>query len=136
MIVPVQYRYVTWSPPYLTEEQQLELGRQIALQGRDHWVREFRESIGKPKPDEQRPKPSAGAFYFGILFLAGMIYFYAFTEDGRQLAARKLLPALIPIMIIAMSIWFGSVYLATRRFEKWVDSLVAKYAAHVARGGH
>ena len=47
-MIYVQYQYVTWNPPTLTEEQEVELGRQIALVGRDHFVREFRLENGLP----------------------------------------------------------------------------------------
>jgi phosphotransferase system glucose/maltose/N-acetylglucosamine-specific IIC component len=46
-----------------------------------------------------------------------------------------LFASLIPLMVIVLAIYFVSFYFATRKFEKWIDRLVARYAAHVARGG-
>jgi hypothetical protein len=49
-----QYQYITWNPPHLTEAEELEFGRQIALVGRDHFIREFRNSAGKTKPQQEK----------------------------------------------------------------------------------
>ena len=38
MFMIVQYSYITWSPPKLTEEQILELGKQITLDGREQFT--------------------------------------------------------------------------------------------------
>ena len=132
----VQYQYVTWSPANLTDEEELELGRQIALVGRDHFVRDFRKSIGKTKPQQQKTGIAAwspGARWSFIIVFGGLML-YGLTlmteRDWGRLFAR-----LIPLMVIVLGIYFVSVHFATRKFERWIDRLVGRYAAHVARGG-
>jgi hypothetical protein len=39
------------------------------------------------------------------------------------------------IFVLVFGFYFVSYYFAKRKFENWIDHLVAKYAAHVARGG-
>ena len=132
----VQYQYITWNPPHLTEAEELEFGRQIALVGREHFVREFRKSIGKTKPQQEKTGIAAwspGARWTFIVVFGGIMLFglTQMTErDWGHLFAR-----MIPLMVIVLGIYFVSVYFATRKFGKWIDHLVARYAAHVARGG-
>ena len=132
----VQYQYVTWSPPNLTADEELEFGRQIALVGREHFVREFRKSIAKAKPQAQKTGitswPPAGRWAFVIIF-GGFILFGLSLMTGSDWG--RLFGRMIPLLVIVLGIYFVSVHFATRRFEKWIDSLVARYAAHVARGG-
>ena len=129
----VQYQYVTWSPPNLTDADELELGRQIALLGREHFVRDFRPSIGKAKPNHQRQggigswPPFARWAY--ITVFSSLCLFGLALMDWR---ARR---GLFAAIVMVLGIYFVSVYFATRKFEKWIDRLVARYAAHVARGG-
>lgn len=155
----VQYQYITWNPPHLTEEQELELGRQIALVGREHFVREFRKSIGKSAAQAHQARQSSpppardaaassplrrtlkaldnGLQWAGVVFIVALVVVGLVMMTGRDLEQifARMIPVMIPAMIIVLGIWFGSVYFATRKFERWIDHLVAKYAAHVARGG-
>lgn len=151
----VQYKYITWNPPYLTDEQELELGRQIALVGREHFVREFRKSIsssaaqaneahldaisrptatGASSPLQRALKAAdnglqwAGVVFFLVVVVAGFVVMSAS-------AWAHMFSIMIPLLVLVLCIWFVSVHFATRKFEKWVDHLVARYAAHVARGG-
>ncbi len=133
----VQYQYILWNPPHLTEAEELEFGRRIALVGRDHFVREFRESIGKAKPHQPKtdtPALSPGAAWACLIVVGGLSLFGLTSMTEREW--RRMSFLIILVMVIVLSIYFGSVYLATRKFELWIDKLVAKYAAHVARGGH
>lgn len=131
----VQYQYVIWSPPQLTEAQELELGRQIALVGRDHFVREFRKSIGKTKVGRKKTGIAAwpsGARWAFIVVFGGLMLFGALQMTGREWG--QLFARMIVLSVFVLAIWFVSVYLAAQKFERWIDHLVAKYAAHVARG--
>jgi len=124
---------VTWNPPLLTPEQELEFGRQIALVGREHFVRDFRNSIGKTKP----PQEKAGiAAWPPIVRWAFVIVVGAFLLFGLTLMTDRDWSRLFAYLIFIVGVYLVSVYLATRKFEKWIDGLVAKYAAHVARGGN
>jgi hypothetical protein len=127
----VQYQYVTWSPPSLTDEEELEYGRQIALVGREHFVREFRKSIlGSQQPKEGGISSwhPAARWAFTAAFVSLMLF-------GLTLMNERQWSGMIMLMIMALAIYFVSAYFAARKYEKWIDHLVARYAAHVARGG-
>jgi len=126
MMVPVRYSYVTWNPPHLTEDEELSLGRQIAAQGREHFVTEFRKSIGKPKGQQQRQPASPLKIFFAIIF---------FVVCFAVIIGAGLFPVCAVLIIFVTGIYLVSVHFATRKFEKWTDRLIARYAAHVARGG-
>jgi hypothetical protein len=127
----VQYSYVTWSPPSLTESQELELGRQIALVGREHFVREFRKSIGK----SQQPRKGGIADWPPAARWAFIVVFGGFILFGLAQMDESAWRGLVALLVMVLGIYFVSVYFATRKFERWIDRLVARYAAHVARGG-
>jgi hypothetical protein len=151
----VYYQYIRWSPPHLTETEELELGRQIALMGREHFVREFRKSISKSaarvnearhpvssppreNKDSSPVRKTLGALNDGLQW-AGVVVFFVIVASGLVLMTGtdwgRLVAAIIPLSVIVLSIYFVSLYLAMRKFERWTDHLVAGYAAHVARGG-
>ena len=148
MVVPFAYSYISWNPPKLTEQEELELGRQIAIQGREHWVKEFRRSLGKSLQEHAKKNPYESMNYtknwnpvvrrifnvaLAIMVLAGLCLMS--EKDWKDLGAR-ILSLLIPGAIIITAILLFSYHRATRKFDSWVDYLVAKYAAHVAKGGY
>ena len=128
----VQYSYITWSPPRLAQEEAIELGRKIAMNGRENFVRDFRKSLGQVKPQQQQsgiqkwPAPARYAFLIAVLALClfGLASMPA-REWGR----------LVVLMVMVLGIYGISAWIAYRRFCRWVDYLIANYAAHVARGG-
>jgi Flp pilus assembly protein TadB len=124
-MVPVKYSYVTWDPPYLSEEEELALGRQIAAQGREQFVAEFRKRMWKRKGQPKSQPASPLKIFFAILFFIACISFIVAVGKG---------PLLVFLLVMVLGIYFVSMHFATRKFEKWVDRLVAKYAAHVAKG--
>lgn len=132
----VQYSYISWSPPYLTEGEELELGQRIAAVGREQFEREFRESIKKAHLKNQTPKSGIAAWPEEIRYI---ILIVLFGVGGlfllRAGLAEQFMARLIPVCVIVMLVYYGSVFFAVRRFNKWVDRLIAKYASHVARGG-
>jgi hypothetical protein len=126
----VRYSYISWNPPRLAPAEAIELGRQIALQGREPFIREFRKSLAKPTPQQQRnsfktwPAPARYALLIAVLALClfGLVSMPA-REWGR----------LVLLMAMVMGIYGVSAWLAYRRFSKWVDYLIANYAAHIAK---
>ncbi|MBI4325415.1 MAG: hypothetical protein HY674_09140 [Chloroflexi bacterium] len=110
----------------------IELGRQIAMHGRENFVREFRKSLGKAEPQQQQsgiqkwPAPARYALLVAVfaLCLFGLVSMTA-LEWGL----------LLLLMVMALGIYGMSAWIAYRRFCRWVDYLIANYAAHVARGG-
>ena len=147
MVVPFSYSYVSWSPPKLSEQEELELGRQIAIQGRDHWANEFRKSMSKSLKEHAKTTPSESMDYtrnwnphirrifrigLAIMVITGLRLMNQ-KEWGNL--ERKLLSVVVPATIIFTVILVLSYRRATSRFENWVDYLVSKYASHVAKGG-
>ena len=126
-MVPVRYSYVTWNPPHLTNEEELALGRQIAAQGRESFVADFRKNIGKPKGQVERKPATPLKMFFAIIF---------FVVCFAVIIGAGLFPFCAVIIIFITGIYLVSMHFATRKFEKWVDMLIAKYAAYVAKGGH
>jgi Flp pilus assembly protein TadB len=123
MIIPFQYTLISWSPPRLTEIEELELGQQIAIEGREKWVSEFKKSAGRVKPKKSDNKPMASLLAIG--FLIGCVW--VIVDAG-------MFPQCAVLVAVVVGIYFVSLHFATRRFEKWVDRLVGKYAAYIARG--
>jgi hypothetical protein len=134
----VQLTYFSWKPPKLTEQEELEFGRQIALQGREKWAKEFRKSLGKSvtksyeSMDYTKNWNSIIRRIFEvaitIMILGGLCLMT--KDDWKNLGS-----ILIPIAIIGVAVILVSYYWTTRKFDSWVDYLVAKYAAHIAKGG-
>jgi len=128
----VQYSYITWSPPRLRPEEAVELGRQIAMNGREDFVREFRKSLGKAKPQQQQSgiqKWPAPARYALLVAILALCLFGLASMPAREWAR------LFVLMVVVVGIYGISAWIAYRRFCKWVDYLIANYAAHVARSG-
>jgi hypothetical protein len=137
MVVPITY--ASWKPPKLTEQEELEFGRQIALQGRKKWAKEFRKSLGKSVTKSYESmdytknwNPTVRRIFnigMAIFILAGLCLMT--KDDWKNLGS-----ILIPIAIIGVAVILVSYYWTTRKFDSWVDYLVAKYATHVAKGGY
>ena len=128
----VQYSYITWSPPRLTPDEALELGRQIAKNGRENFVHEFRKSLGKAKPQKQQSgiqKWPAPARYALLIAVLALCLFGLASMPAREWTR------LCVLMVMVLGIYGISAWMAYRRFCKWVDYLIANYAADVARGG-
>ena len=164
----IRYHTLDWTPPILSQDEEIELGRQIALVGRDHFMREFRKSLklAKPPPPPTQPPPPPVTspktypalilhiittviawVYLTILVLAliafillliwGLFNISDFTISTREwryiLVKIGVTTAIVSVFVAghyAISAW-----LAQRRYSRWIDSLVTRYAAHIARGG-
>lgn len=125
-MIPVRYTYFMWFPPKLSEEEELAYGRKIAAEGRDKFVNEFRKNMWKSQEHENTtPASPLKIFLIILLFIAGIYFIF---QIGKG-------PVFVTLMLIVLGIYFVSMHLAARSFEKWVDSLIGKYAAHIARGG-
>jgi hypothetical protein len=115
-----------------TQEEALELGRQIAMKGRESFVREFRKSLGKVKPQRQQSGIqhwSTPAQYSLLVAVLALCLFGLASMPAREWIR------LLVLMVMVMGIYGISSWFAYRRFCKWVDYLIANYATHVARGG-
>jgi hypothetical protein len=114
----------------------LELGRRIAALGREQFEREFRESIKKAHLKNQPPRtgirawPEEVRYAILVVLFGGMFLFLA--KEGL---AERFMVGVVPLVVMVALVYYGSVFFAVRRFNKWVDALIAAYAGHVARGG-
>lgn len=117
--------YFTWSPPTLTEAEEIEFGRQIALHGEDSFKKQFWESFSKAKFTKDQGKAGPGFWIFlGALITLGVVF----------LPARELLASLVA-GIMAGVILGVSAMIGYMRFQSWLNRLKSKYAAYVAKGG-
>jgi len=89
-------------------------------------VAEFRKSIGRRKGQPERQPASPLKIFIAILFFVGGISFVVAVGMG---------PLLVFGIVMITGIYLVSMHFATRKFERWIDHLVAKYAAHAAKGG-
>ncbi len=134
MLVRVQYAYITWKPPKLTEEQGLELGKRISAIGKEQFEAEFRQSIRAAQLDGRPPRTGVAAwpeevrYIILTIWLGGMLIVLIRLHE-----AERFLAALVPICMIVLLVYYGSIFLAVRRHNKWANDLVARYARHVAR---
>jgi hypothetical protein len=122
-----RYNLYFWTPPKLTPEQEIEIGRQIVVVGRDAFLQRTpylseRESkhveAGKQLTRRQRI----------ILAVVGV---------PLMIAALAALPLVILLGAGAVVIYSGSTLLHSRSlYRRWVDDMIAKYAASVAQGSN
>jgi hypothetical protein len=131
----IQYRYFSWSPPHLSAAEEIELGRLIATHGREEFVRDFRERMEKGHL-KNRPAPTGIAAWpkevrymiLVVLFGVGAIYIV------RAGLMEQAVGTCVPIIVIVSLVYYGSMFFAMRRFNRWLDRLIARYAESVAKG--
>lgn len=130
----VKFSYITWTPPKLTEEEEFEYGRQIAIQGREFWIKEFQKNVYRSVGNiaKQPPPQSKSSNLVGGVVLIVCLLGICLDPHIRERFVRLI----VVLSVFACAILFGSIYLAKRQFNHWVNGLVAKYAAHVAKGGY
>ena len=120
-MVPIQYQLYFWNPPKLTAEQEVQIGREIVLQGREI----FLKKAPYLPPDqrrlvEQAPPATPLRIAVAVVFFGGALVFFA--------VFWWLLIALVPILLLSL----GSMWQARSRYRQWVDEMIAKYATHEA----
>jgi hypothetical protein len=123
----VRYRLYSWSRPKLTLEEEIAVGREIAIKGKDVFLHQApylseieRQRIENAK--KQTVVQKIGMIVLAILFFGPAIIFL--RADWI-----RILIVLVPVLIVSI----GSLLAAKASYRKWVDEMVAKYAAHVAK---
>jgi hypothetical protein len=126
----VHYAYITWSPPRLSPKAALELGKQIASQGCESFIREFRQSLDKPKQQDQHSgvEKTPAKIVLAILGLAVCLVRLLCMSASQW-------RGLFGLFVMLLSVYYVSAWFAYRRFCKWVDYHIQNYASHVAHGG-
>ena len=125
----VKYSYKTWDPPKLTLEQELELGRHIAIVGRDNFVEEFNKNLYRHNAaaDVPQAKTDPVRMFFVILIFVALIFL------GAVYAPNAIKAKVFVLFLFFILIWFGSIAWAAHKFNRWVNRIVAQYAEHQAR---
>jgi hypothetical protein len=125
----VKYNIYLWGPPTLTPEQEIEIGREIALRGRDY----FRQRAPYLSNEEQQRIEDAKHYTRGhkikIIVVAILLFGPCIVFISRT--PRIWVPfliALVPILVLSL----GSLLHARARYHKWINEMLAKYATHVA----
>lgn len=121
----VRYNIYLWTPPKLTAQEEIQIGRQIVLEGRDV----FLQKAPYLSENEQRYIESAKhrtPTQWVILWVIAL-----------GVAIPVLIVAWIPFLIVLVPvlIFSGTSLLHARaRYRNWVDEMIGKYAAYVAKG--
>jgi hypothetical protein len=66
-----------------------------------------------------------------VVVLGGMLFLIFMSGLGGGFLVTA-----VPVCVMVMLIYYGSVFFAVRRFNRRADYLIGKYAAHAARSGH
>jgi hypothetical protein len=117
----IQYQLYFWNPPTLSAEQEIQIGREIAMQGRDVFLKKAPYLPGNQRQlVEQAPPIKPRGIAILIVFCGAMLWFFA--------VFWWLLIGLVPILLLSI----GSLLHSRSRYRKWVDEMIGKYAAHEA----
>lgn len=122
----IRYNIYLWTPPTLTPEQEIQVGREIARVGRDACLR---QTPYLSKEEQQRIAATQNLStprkmvigLIGVLLVGLMVF-----TGGIALAIALI--AVTPLLVLSI----GSLLHAKKRYQRWVDEMLAKYAAHVA----
>ncbi len=120
----IRYNIYLWAPPKLTPEQEIDVGRQIVLEGREA----FLQRAPYLSPDERQR--IAAAKQMPPLKRAILIAVFVALLIGA------LAVAWVPLLIGGGAILLysgGSLWHARARYHQWVDEMIAKYAARENR---
>lgn len=120
-----KYKIYLWSPPRLTPEEEVSIGRDIALMGYDHFKRRA-PYLGQAERDFIE---SARHFTINDWIQGGVVFIILLTP----LIVFPLL--LVPILVIGAFILVvsgGSLLYARAIYHKWLRDMLAKYAVNIA----
>jgi hypothetical protein len=126
----IRYNVYFWAPPTLTPEQEIHIGGEIAREGREAFLERHHPYLSKREQEQiveaknRTPAQNARVWIVATLFF-GPLLFFAWPVI--------LIGLLACIPIFGLSI--GSMLLSKGRYRRWVDEMVAKYAAHAAQHG-
>ena len=125
----VGYYLFNWKRPQLSEAEEIEFGRQIALRGREQFIRDFRRSM-KRRPKREKQQFTPGRILLTILMgglcLFGLVSMTA--SDYKELGLRLVFVG-GPAGLLCSLFTYMSMRDCERRFREWMDFLVAKYAS-------
>lgn len=116
----IRYTLFFWTPPILTPEQEIEIGRLIVLEGREKFLQRA--------PFQANRRGRVDFRNFGMRQWIILIAFVALIIPGLIVFW---LPMLIACFLIG--IYSGGSFLLSRYYYgRWVDKMIGKYATAVA----
>ncbi len=123
----VRYRLYSWSRPKLTLEEEIAVGREIAVKGKDVFLRQAPYLSEIERQRIENAKKQTAVQKIGIIVLAVIFFGPAIIFLGADWI--RILIVLVPVLIVSI----GSLLTAKASYRKWADEMVTKYAAHVAK---
>jgi hypothetical protein len=119
-----RYTLYFWCPPQLTPEQEIEIGRQIVLEGREV----FLKRAPYLSEEDRRRIEAAKQMAPWQRVLAGITL--------TVMVIGALMVAWLPLLMVGVPIFLysgGSLWHARSRYHRWVDEMIAKYAESTTR---
>lgn len=120
----ISYNVYLWSPPILTPEQEIEIGRQIILEGREAFLKR-----APYLSEKDRQRAEAAKHYTPKQKIILGVVFAAIVVPAIVFFWLPMLLLIVPVLIYSG----GSLLYARSRYHRWVDEMIAKYAASTAR---
>jgi hypothetical protein len=134
----IKYFIYFWSPPTLAYEEEVEVGKQIVLMGREKFLELTpylsQEGRSRNKYYRNLRNNNPGRYAWTVLIAVSFFAIAIYTIIATNHLANFLIVLLIagvPIGLLSI----GSMMSARARYRRWVDEMVAKYAAHMAKLG-
>ena len=119
----IVYRIVWWDKPLLSEAEEIECGRKIALIGKKPFVDEFLKSAG-PKNYKEGVVYTRGQTIASFFFIISM-FIAVFLMDKLRL--------LLVVLSFILGLYLISTFISLIRLNLLLNSLVKKFASHVAQ---
>jgi hypothetical protein len=115
-----RYFIYLWTPPILAPEQEIQIGRQIVLEGREAFLRKtpYLSEEEQQRIEWAKNVSPTKRIIFGVIFAALVIPFLA-----------SVWWLVIPV-IPAIALSLGTRFHAKNRYRNWIDEMIAKYAAY------
>jgi hypothetical protein len=130
--------YFSWKRPRLTEAGELSRGARLVTEGRDAFLGEFRQQLQFKPPRMKYPgagwlKSRRNEFLriiepFDLVLWVGMFFgigAFVWISDGPMTA--KLAAIFLGSFGLVWLLYFGSLYLAFRKYRRWLDEMEQKY---------
>jgi hypothetical protein len=117
----IRYSVYLWTPPILTPEQEVQIGRQIVMEGRETFLKRapYLSQEDQRRMEAAQHYTTKQRIVLGTIFAAMMI--------AVVVLFWPILLGIIPILLYSG----GSLLHARYRYHRWVDDMIAKYAASV-----
>lgn len=120
------YRVVWWDEPLLSEAEEIEHGKKIALVGKKPFVDEFLKTAG-PKNYQPEVVYTKKQIITSVLML--ILIFSVMSVMLYLLGKLKIFSY---VLCFVLAIYFVSTAISIVRLNLWLNKLVRRYAIYVA----